>query len=78
MDAKARELADMIGEVSIKTVDTTEFEEGSIRKKEIQAEGFMTSKVSQVPDRYMSGSVMVLLQCLGDGLVPSPCLRGWL
>ena len=37
----------MVGEVSIKRVDTAEFEEGAIRKKaDVQAEGFMVSKVS--------------------------------
>lgn len=36
----------MIGEVSIKTVDTTEFDEGAIRvKSDVQEEGFMSGKV---------------------------------
>lgn len=46
LDAKAKELADMIGEVSIKTVDETEFEEGAIRNKaEVEEEGYMGGKV---------------------------------
>lgn len=46
LDAKAKELADMIGEVSIKTVDDSEFAEGAIRnKQEVQEEGYMGGKV---------------------------------
>lgn len=45
---KARELADMIGKVSIKTVDTSEFDEGAIRlKAEVQEEGYMSGKVGE-------------------------------
>lgn len=48
LDAKAKELADMIGEVSIKTVDDSEFAEGAIRnKQEVQEEGYMGGKVRQ-------------------------------
>lgn len=43
---KARELADMVGEVSIKTVDTSEFDENAIHKKdEVEEEGYMGGKV---------------------------------
>lgn len=52
LDAKARELSAIIGEVSIKTVDTSEFETGAIRKKaEVQEEGYMGGKVRdhQIP-----------------------------
>ncbi|CAM9331741.1 unnamed protein product, partial [Scytosiphon promiscuus] len=48
LDAKAKELADMIGEVSIKTVDDSEFAEGAIRnKQEVQEEGYMGGKVAK-------------------------------
>lgn len=47
LDSKAKELANMIGEVSIKTVDESEFEEGAIRQKaEVEEEGYMGGKVS--------------------------------
>lgn len=46
LDAKAKELADMIGEVSIKTVDNSEFNDGAIRnKQEVEEEGYMGGKV---------------------------------
>lgn len=46
LDAKAKELADMIGEVSIKTVDTSDFDEGSMRNKsDVQEKGYMGGKV---------------------------------
>lgn len=46
LDAKAKELSDMIGDVSIKTVDTSDFDEGAMRKKEeVEEEGYMGGKV---------------------------------
>ena len=52
LDAKAKDLADMIGEVSIKTVDESEFEEGAIRlKAEVEEEGYMGGKVSSGRNR---------------------------
>lgn len=46
---KARELADMIGKVSIKTVDTSEFDDGAIRLKgEVQEEGYLGGKVEYI------------------------------
>ncbi|CAN0195445.1 unnamed protein product [Ectocarpus sp. 12 AP-2014] len=48
LDAKAKELADMIGEVSIKTVDNSEFNDGAIRnKQEVEEEGYLGGKVSK-------------------------------
>lgn len=45
-DAKAQELAEIIGVVSIKTVDTSEFDEGAIRNKaDVHEEGYMGGKV---------------------------------
>lgn len=53
LDAKAKELADMIGEVSIKTVDNSEFDEGSIRnKQEVEEEGYMGGKVCHSSLQY--------------------------
>lgn len=44
---KAKELAQMVGEVSIRTVDTSEFEVGSLRvKSDVQQEGYMGGKAS--------------------------------
>lgn len=46
MAEKARELADIVGEVSIRTVDASEFDDGAIHKKdEIEEEGYMGGKV---------------------------------
>lgn len=48
LDAKAKDLANMIGEVSIKTVDESDFQEGAIRNKaEVEEEGYMGGKVRQ-------------------------------
>lgn len=47
-DAKAKDLADMIGSVSIKTVDASEFEENAVHQKsEVEEEGYMGGKVRQ-------------------------------
>lgn len=47
LDAKAKELADMIGDVSIKTVDDSDFSEGAIRQKQdVEEEGYMGGKVT--------------------------------
>lgn len=48
LDAKAKDLADMVGEVSIKTVDASEFEENAVHQKnEVEEEGYMGGKVRQ-------------------------------
>lgn len=54
LDSKAQELADMIGEVSIKTVDTSEFDEGAIRNKaDVEQQGYMGGKVCGGDERFI-------------------------
>lgn len=50
MAERAKELAQMVGKVSIRTVDTSDFDEGAIRvKSDVEAEGFLGSKVGPSP-----------------------------
>lgn len=71
LDAKAKELADMIGEVSIKTVDNSEFDEGAIHnKQEVEEEGYMGGKVCHVTV-FAALSMAALVEPVAVDLVSS-------
>lgn len=60
-DAKAKDLEAMVGSVSIRTVDASEFEENAVHQKsEVEEEGYMGGKVGQTDRQQAEYCVFVV------------------